>query len=489
MIQIPRIMIAAAKSGSGKTMFTCGLLSVFKEKYRLQAIKCGPDYIDPMFHRNVLGIPSKNLDTYFTKEQLTRELFVQAVERAEFAVLEGVMGLYDGLGGVKKEGSSYHLAQVTRTPIILLVDAHGMGKSVAALIRGFLDYDRDRLICGVILNRTSRMFYEAIKPEIEQELKVPVLGFLPRLNGVALESRHLGLVMPEELPGLQKQLSLVAEAVRENIELERIEELAKNAPPLNMEQRFAGVGFSENREKAGAEERAKSIKAAGEEERTFSLGNKQRGKVRIGVARDEAFCFYYEDNLRLLEEAGSELVEFSPLKDQKLPEEINGLLLGGGYPELYASRLSENQSMRYAVKTAIKAGMPTLAECGGFLYLHEMLEDMEKKKYPMAGVIEAEAFYTGKSVRFGYVELQEKAADFLPEQSVILGHEFHYFDSTENGNDCIARKTVSGKSWECVHKNQDSWMGFAHLYYPSNPMFAKHFVERVRAFAERKSKE
>ena len=272
-MRIPRVMIAATKSGSGKTLLTCGLLAAFKETYKVQAIKCGPDYIDPMFHRSVLGVPSKNLDTYFTGEGLTRELFARSARGAKLAVFEGVMGLYDGLGGVRREGSSYHLAQVTKTPVILLADAHGMGKSLLALLRGFLDYDRDHLICGVILNRISKTFYETIKPEIERELPVPVLGFLPRLADLSFESRHLGLVLPQELPGLRRQLSVAADAVREHIALEKIEAIAQRAPDLEVD--------------------------GTEEKQIFP------DKAAIGVARDEAFGFYYEDNLRCLEDAGA----------------------------------------------------------------------------------------------------------------------------------------------------------------------------------------
>ncbi len=449
-MRIPRVMIAATKSGSGKTLLTCGLLAAFKETYKVQAIKCGPDYIDPMFHRSVLGVPSKNLDTYFTGEGLTRELFARSAREAKLAVFEGVMGLYDGLGGVRREGSSYHLAQVTKTPVILLADAHGMGKSVLALLRGFLDYDRDHLICGVILNRISKTFYETIKPEIERELPVPVLGFLPRLADLSFESRHLGLVLPQELPGLRRQLSVAADAVREHIALEKIEAIAQRAPDLEVD--------------------------GTEEKQIFP------DKAAIGVARDEAFCFYYEDNLRCLEDAGAKLVSFSPLHDGALPKGVCGLMFGGGYPELYAKRLSENDAMRAAVRNAADAGMPILAECGGFLYLHESMEDMEKHTYPMAGVIRAHAYYTGKSVRFGYVKLREKDAAFLPEGAAILGHEFHYYDSTDNGSDCVAAKAVTGKSWDCVHKTQNRWMGFAHLYYPSQPAFAKYFVGAARAY-------
>ena len=204
-MNIPRIMIAAAGSGSGKTLLSCALMMLFSQEGKsVSAIKCGPDYIDPMFHRTVLGVPSRNLDTFFTGERLTKSLFARAAEGADLAVMEGVMGLYDGLGGIRKEGSSYHLAEVTKTPVILVVNAHGMGRSILPVIRGFLDYDRHHLIRGVILNQTSVTFCETIRPEIERELSLPVLGCLPKLKELHWDSRHLGLVMPEENCGCEK---------------------------------------------------------------------------------------------------------------------------------------------------------------------------------------------------------------------------------------------------------------------------------------------
>ena len=206
---------------------------------------------------------------------------------------------------------------------------------------------------------------------------------------------------------------------------------------------------------------------------------------RIAVAKDEAFCFYYRDNLRMLEHYGAELVFFSPLHDEKLPENIHGLLLGGGYPELYAKQLEENESMRKSIKEALEQQLPSLAECGGFMYLHDTLTDREGTTYQMAGVIPAECQYTGKLVRFGYVEVQlpqgltEKGTAEMPEPEKIKAHEFHYCDSTANGEDCIATKPVTGRSWKCIHASDDHFWGFPHLYYPSDPKFVEWFLERT----------
>lgn len=450
-MKIRRVMLAAPKSGSGKTMLTCALLQTLKDRgEQVISYKCGPDYIDPMFHKKVIDIPSKNLDTFFTNEEQTKRRFLSGRTEREIAVLEGVMGLYDGLGGVRKEGSSYHLAEVTDTPVILVVDAKGMGKSILALIAGFLAYDEKKLIKGVLLNRMSKSYYQILKPLIEQELKIRVVGYFPEYKRFQIESRHLGLKMPEELPHIKKELKLLSQAFAETVSLDEIMTIAEEAGGLS-QPGIEGV-------KKGTENKDMPV---------------------IAVARDEAFCFYYEDNLQLLEEYGARLSYFSPLHDRTLPQECDGILLGGGYPELYAEELGENKTMLSQIREAISDGTPVVAECGGFMYLHEFIQDKENKKQNMTGVIPAGCHDTGKLVRFGYIEIKEKKASFLPEGQVIRGHEFHYFDSEKNGEDCIASKPVSGKTYPCILAGETYWMGFPHLYYPSNPAFARNFVEKA----------
>ena len=444
-------MIAAPKSGSGKTTITCALLQILKERgENVSSCKCGPDYIDPMFHRQVLGVPARNLDTFFTGEAQTRKLFLRDRSDGELVVMEGVMGLYDGLGGIREEGSSYHLAKVTQTPIILVVDAKGMGKSVIPLIAGFLAYDEAHLIKGVILNRMSAAYYEILKPIAEQELGITVLGFFPENKTLQIASRHLGLLLPNELEDLRGQIQIAAQKLKETVDILGLLQIAENLEPL--------AADTCEREKQPIE------------------------KTRIAVARDEAFCFYYEENLRMLAQAGAELVFFSPIHDTALPEDIHGLLLGGGYPEIYAKQLSENVSMRTAVREAVLSGIPTVAECGGFLYLHTMLTDREGRSYPMAGVLSGKCFDTGKLVRFGYIELEEKSGHFLPQGSRIRGHEFHYYDSEDNGADCTAYKPTTGRNYACIHAGENHWYGFPHLYYPSRPEFAEKFVEKAGKF-------
>ena len=452
-----RIMIAAPQSGSGKTLITCALLQALKEKnYYLESFKCGPDYIDPMFHKTVLGISSRNLDPFFTEDSITRMLLAKGQDSRDLAVIEGVMGLYDGLGGIREEASSYALAKATNTPIILTVNARGMGRSLLALLSGFLQYDTAHLIKGVILNQTPSSFASVLSKEIEETFHIPVVASFPVRDDVRIESRHLGLVMPYELEDIQSRLKIASQVLCENANIEQILEIAKSAPKLEYDVK-------------------RDIKQ--------KLTEKT---IRIGVARDEAFCFYYEDNLDLLKSLGAKLIFFSPLHDDTLPKDLDGILFGGGYPELYLKELEENESMRNSVKSAIENKMPSLAECGGFMYLHDTIFDSEKKPYKMAGVIHACCMKKERLVRFGYMTLNSKTDSFLQKGETIRGHEFHYYDSEDNGECAIAKKPVGIRSWECVHAGSDHWWGFAHLSYYSNPKFAEKFAEACRSYKTNK---
>ena len=455
-MKLNRIMIAAPGSGSGKTTITCALLKALKNRgEQVVSYKCGPDYIDPMFHKQVIGIPSKNLDTFFTDEDATRELFLKNRTEKDFVVMEGVMGLFDGLGGIREEGSSYHLAKVTETPIVLVINAKGMGRTLIPMIAGFLKYDKEKLIKGVILNKMSKYYYEIIKPLIEEELRIRVLGYFPDEKDINLESRHLGLVMPNDSEDIQKRLQVMSKRFEKTVDVKEIEHIAEQAKELLPAQKPLNIN---------------------------GCSNKECSRPVIAVAKDEAFCFYYEDNLLMLQENGAKITYFSPLHDTKLPDCCDALLIGGGYPELYAGELSRNVNMRNAIKQAIDTGMPIVAECGGFMYLHESITDKDGISHPMVGGIPATCSYKGKLVRFGYVEIQENKSCFLPEGQLIKGHEFHYFDSTDNGDCCTAQKPTTGREYPCVMEGDNYWMGFPHLYYPSNPFFAESFVKKAEKY-------
>lgn len=450
-------MIAAPKSGSGKTTITCALLKCLSDRgIKISAFKTGPDYIDPMFHKKILGINSKNLDLFFTDEESTRELFL-AENDAELSVIEGVMGLYDGLGGVNIEASSYHLARTLKTPIVLVVDAHGMGRSVVAEIAGFLSMDAEHLIKGVILNRISEMLYDSLKALIEHELGINVLGYYKDSPDMKIESRYLGLTLPDEIENINETIKIAADELAETVDLRMIVRIAENADEL------PDASINEN---SG----------------NYHKGDVNLQPVKIAVAYDRAFCFYYEDNLRLLEQYGAELIQFSPIKDKYLPEGVSGIIIGGGYPELFGERLSQNQSMKESIRDSIESGMPSLAECGGFMYLHNSIESKEGEVYPMVGIIDGDCTYLGHLSKFGYVRLEDINGKFLKDETrnMIRGHEFHYYESSNSGDDCIARKPVGGREWKSSFVTDNSWWGFTHLYYPSNPEFAKTFVEKCR---------
>ncbi len=448
---VPRLLFAAPGSGSGKTMITCGLLAAWKEAgVRLASFKCGPDYIDPMFHRSVLSLPSRNLDSFFTDRDTLRYLLRRGSEGAELSVIEGVMGYYDGLGGISREASTSQVAQWTDTPVVLIVNCRGMSLSAAAVIKGFLEFQEKPMIRGVILNQVSPMIYGRLREAIEKELPVRVYGYVPKLTDCFLESRHLGLKRPEEISDLREQLKKLASVLSETVDLSGLLSLAKEAPPLS------GPG-PELPEKGSP--------------------------VRLAVARDEAFDFYYEDNLQLLRDLGAELLFFSPLRDAGLPEGACGLLLGGGYPELYARALSGNGDMRKAVKEAVEGGLPCLAECGGFLYLQESLEDADGRPWPMAGVLSGKGFRTERLQRFGYVTLTAREDCMLGKAGEQFpAHEFHYWDTTENGQAFRAEKPSGSRSWPCMVSRGDLLAGFPHLYYYGNPAAAARFLDRCRAF-------
>ena len=493
------IMIAAIKSGSGKTTITCGLLEAIKQRgHAVTAFKCGPDYIDPMFHRKVIGVASHNLDTFFSDDEQIRELYAKEGADNEIAVIEGVMGLFDGLGGIRQEGSSYHLAKVLQIPIILVIDAHGMGRTVVPVLAGIKDYDEANLIKGVVLNNTSEAFAKTIAGIIEEEVKIPVVGYVPKLRDIKIESRYLGLRLPEEIEGIKEQLAEFAGQLEQTVNVDKLLEIAESVDKVGVSNRGSQCDNqssankynqsstnkynqgSANKYNQGSPNKYNQSSANKYNQSSANKYNQSSPdndtKIRIAVAMDEAFNFYYDENLQMLKEYGAELVYFSPIHDRCLPDSINGILLGGGYPELKAEELSSNISMRESIKKAIQSNIPSIAECGGFMYLHDSIRLEDGSVYPMVGVINAESSYAGKLVRFGYVEINEKRSLFLKEDRCIKGHEFHYFDSTDNGKDAVATKPVTGKNWECVHAGVNHWWGYPHLYYPSNPDFVEHFI-------------
>lgn len=458
-MRLPRIMLAAPASGSGKTLVTCGILQALVNRgLRVASFKCGPDYIDPMFHSRVIGARSGNLDTFFTDGETTRYLFGRAASEADISVIEGVMGYFDGLGGISEQASSSDVARTLDAPVVLVVNCRGMSLSALALIQGFVEYQKPGQIRGVILNQLPASLYPDLKARIEEELPVRVLGYVPKAEDLVLESRHLGLVLPGEIERLREKLQKLAALLEETLDLEGLISMAGEAPEfLYREPELP-------RAQAQLPGHGKILR---------------HGTIRIGVAQDEAFCFTYRDNLQLLQDLGAELVPFSPLADAGLPENLQGLILSGGYPELHAARLAENASMREAVREAVQGGLPCIAECGGFLYLHRTLEGEDGKDYPMAGVLSARTYRTPRLSRFGYITLTAKVDQLLlAKGEEIRGHEFHYWESESCGEAMWAQKPLRKRGWDCVHGDASLYAGFPHLFFYSNPDAALRFLEK-----------
>ena len=347
-----QFVIAAPRSGSGKTTVTCALLAALKKRGMDPcAFKSGPDYIDPMFHRSVLGVESHNLDLYLSAKNTVRELYAHYAAGHGAVVCEGAMGFYDGQG-LTTRASAWELADALDLPVLLVVQPKGASVTLAAEIQGLVHFKPESHIAGILLNDCSEKLFRMLKPLLETETGLPVLGYLPRLPQAVVESRHLGLKTAGEITDLAQKIGLLADALEANLDWATLEALTERPAPAPVPP--------------------PALQTAG---------------VRIAVAQDKAFCFAYAETLDCLRTAGAELVFFSPVHDTTLPEDICGLYLPGGYPELYARPLSENKTMRDAIRDAVNGGLPTVAECGGFLYLGQTLEDASGTAWPMAGAV------------------------------------------------------------------------------------------------------
>ena len=439
-------MICAPGSGSGKTLITCALIRILMRKgYAPASFKCGPDYIDPMFHRSVLGIPSRNLDLFMAGKEGVLGSLSKGLEGRNFGILEGVMGFFDGTSAAGSEGSSYEISCITDTPAILVVNTKGMSSSIIPLVKGFCEYGEQRQIKGIILNNISLSISGEISKRILEETGVPVIGTLPVMKDAGLQSRHLGLVLPNEIPGLLETIDKVADELEQTLDFCKLLEIAHRAGTLSTYTKSKTESLSKH--------------------------------ICIGVARDEAFCFYYEENLELLQSLGAQLQFFSPIHDEKIPK-VDRLILGGGYPELYAKELSQNQSMLQSIKAAAENGMPILAECGGFLYLLESLQTPEGEEFEMAGVFSGKAQMRDKLSHFGYVNVTANTDNkYLHEGEEIKGHEFHYYEAAQEGEVCKMTKPLGKRSWLGCRTYKNVFAGFAHLYYPSCASFAKRFID------------
>ena len=441
--KVPRLVLAGTNSGCGKTTVTCAVLQALVTRgLRVGAAKCGPDYIDPMFHSRVLGAKSSTLDSFFFDRDTMRYLLAHNCECCDVTVIDGVMGYYDGLGLTSTRASTYEAARATSSPVVLVVNARGAALSVLAAAEGFLHFAPDSGIRGVILNGCSAMSYGPLARELEKRLGVRACGYLPRLPECALESRHLGLITADEVTDLQEKLRKLAASAEKTLDIAALLEIARNAPPL----RFTPPVLPE----AGA-------------------------PVRICVARDRSFCFFYLARLDLLRQLGAELVSFIPLADEKLPDGMQGLYLGGGYPELYAAQLEANHTLRRQIRDAVHAGMPCIAECGGFMYLTQSIAG-----HAMVGALPGDCFDTGKLTRYASntAPAQEDSLLCRAGEQVPM-HEFHHWDTPQPGGAFLAEKP-SGKQWRCAYATDTLYAGFPHFHFYAKPVMAQRFLAACR---------
>lgn len=449
---IPRIMISAAGSGSGKTTITSALLKAFyDQKLKTAAFKAGPDYIDPMFHREVIKIPSRNLDIFLLGKNNCKYVISKNSKNMDISLIEGVMGYYDGIG-YNTNGSSYELAKLLDCPVVLVLNISGMSASACAIIEGFKNFREKNNIKGVILNNITKGMYSYYKKLIEQNTNVTVYGYMPLMKNCRLESRHLGLVTAKEVENLESVVKELGDTARQTIDLDGLYELSKTCTPLEC--------------------RSPDIKNV--------------GYAKIALAYDEAFCFYYEDSLELLEHMGAELIKFSPLRDKVLPRDIDGIYIGGGYPELHMDELSKNITMLKDIKEKAESGMPVFAECGGYMYLLSRYRDDNNRTYKLADVSNGESYMTEKLNHFGYITLTALKDNLMCEKGqTISGHEFHYSSSTNTGESFKAVKPESEKSWNCIIADETKFMGYPHIHLLGNIDLAENYIKNAIEYRKR----
>ncbi len=455
------IVIAGTSSGVGKTTVALGLMAALGRRgLRVTPFKVGPDFIDPGHHRCIANRPSINLDGWMLSEDDNRNRFMRHAADADVAVVEGVMGLFDGIDGRSEDGSTAQMAKWLGLPVLLVIDAQRMARSVAAMVLGFSTFDPDLAMAGVIFNRIGSPRHRAYLEEaLAGRIPVPCLGGIPREAAVTIPERHLGLVTSEEFDVTGGLIARLAELAETHIGLDRL-------IPAMAEVNTAPGAAPATRIAAGR-------------------------PVRIGVARDGAFCFYYPDNLALLSEAGSEPVGFSPLDDSGLPPGLDGLYFGGGYPEVHAVRLAANRSMREAVRAASMDGMPIYGECGGFMYLGRELSDRDERVHPMTGCLPVSTRMCDRLAAMGYREVRLGADAILGRSGTRLrGHEFHYSEplAIDPGMETVFR-VAAGRGGDardegyCLRRTLGSYV---HLHFGSHPASARAFVDACRAYRREK---
>jgi len=451
-MKIPRVVVASPWSEAGKTTVAVGLMRAFASRgIHVQPFKVGPDFIDPSYHSAAAKVHSRNLDTWLTSPRAVLEIFLRSARTCDLAIVEGVMGLFDGVAGSDDSGSTAEISRILNAPIILVVNVSKMGRSVAALVHGYTTFDRRLQVKGMILNNVgSKRHIDLTRQAVERDAGVPVVGALPTDAHVSIPARHLGLVPAVEQDVFTQYPSELAAFVGEHVDLDQVLEIARRAEELEEE--------TDQRHSGGS-----------------------KGVARIGVARDEAFNFYYQDNIEMLEESGAEVVPFSPIHDSSLPSGLSGMFLGGGFPEIFVNKLEENEGMRRNVKKSIEDGMPVYAECGSLMYLTKSLLDMGGHSHQMVGVLDARTIMGKKLESLNYTLVQVIRENILTHAGFTLrGHEFHYSKIEDIPSD--AKFAYDMKIGKGISNGKDGWTqhnllaSYMHIHFAYNPQIARNFV-------------
>jgi cobyrinic acid a,c-diamide synthase len=463
-LQTPRIVLAGTHSGVGKTTLSTGIMAALNRKgLPIQGYKIGPDYIDPSYHTLATGRPSRNLDRWLLGDQVL-PVFEKNSE-GRWAVIEGVMGLFDGMSGTRGFGSSADVAKLLQAPVILIVDAANMSRSVAALVHGFCTFDPELKIAGVILNRVKSSAQETLLRQALAEIEVPILGAVPREEAIRLPERHLGLVPSQEKSFQDDFWEELNQLITTYIDLDKIQEIMVNS---------AGQGTEPVRE--GAQKSKHSL----------DLAINSR-KLRLGVAWDEAFTFYYQDALDQAEAMGFSVIPFSPLRNLSLPEGLDAVYIGGGFPELHLERLSQNHSFLESLRAFSHSGRSIYAECGGYMYLGNTITDFEGRTFSMAGLIPVEAEMTKRLQGMGYRKGVFQQNTFLaPAGTAVQGHEFHYsqvrFQSQEDAMESPAFELFKGERSQRMDGYAKDLIvaSYLHLNFAGQPKLLEHWAEQIR---------
>lgn len=446
-------VLAATHSGAGKTTITAGILGALKRRgLSVQAYKTGPDYIDPAFHSFITEKPAYNLDSFLLDDDTIQYLYRRHAQEADVTVIEGVMGLFDGVGGTEDKGSTAYLAKCLNLPVILIIDGSGQARSAGALVKGFAEFDKNLNISGVIVNKVStKNHYEILKTAIESATGIPCIGYVTKNQNVQLTSRHLGLVPAGEVENLTLKLSEVVDMIESCIDIDALLEKSNIEKPAAVP---SPIGVFKDQFKG----------------------------VKVAVARDRSFSFYYEDNLQLMKDMGAELTYFSPMTDQAVPQ-ADFLYIGGGFPEVFGKALSENDDMKRSIKHFADSGKPIYAECGGLMYLCQAIVDLEGQRHQMVGLIAGDAVMTGKLRHFGYNHI-EVSQDLAEPKILMRGHEFHRSEivllepqKSDFGYTLHkVRDGVKGEPWQCGYRYKNTFGAYAHIHFYTEPKWLSHWL-------------